>query len=314
MVGQGRWRNGRSAARVGLYVTVRYFKWRAVTVGTGATEAIRKGHGVNQHDHGEVVAGPNLPSRRDVIVRGAALGAMVWAAPAVTRLAAVSAQGTPECVEDPSGERVFSTPGSYTFQVPLGVASITVEVWGAGGDGAAGGGNVGGKGGGGGGYAMRSYEVTECEFFDLTVGAGGGGTTTGVSSFTGPEEVGVTAAAGDNGTSQNAGGTGGTAAGDVAVNGGTGGNGSTGAGASEGSGGGGGASPPDGTVAGRDGANAATNAGGAGGAGTGGGGAGGTRNQPGAPGTAPGGGGGGGGGSSVGGTGAHGRVRVTWEV
>jgi hypothetical protein len=122
---------------------------------------------VSQYDQGEVVPGPDSTSRREVLIRGAALGAMVWAAPAVSRLSAPSAQATPLCAADTSGERVYSTPGAFTFQVPLNVTSITVEVWGGGGAGAAGAGNTGGGGGGGGGYARTTLTVPECETYTL---------------------------------------------------------------------------------------------------------------------------------------------------
>jgi hypothetical protein len=69
----------------------------------------------------------------------------------------------------------FNTPGTYSWTVPSGVTSITVDVWGGGGGGGAGGrsGSAGyGAGGGGGGYSQSTYSVTGGEVFNITVGAG----------------------------------------------------------------------------------------------------------------------------------------------
>ncbi len=72
----------------------------------------------------------------------------------------------------------YSESGSYTFTVPAGVTSLTVECWGAGG---AGGGsrnnNRGGSGGGGGAYCSSVLTVTPGQVISYTVGAGGTGTT-----------------------------------------------------------------------------------------------------------------------------------------
>ena len=83
--------------------------------------------------------------------------------------------------------QTFDTPGTYTFTVPAGVTSITIECWGAGG--AGGGAYIGAGGGGGGGaYNKGVFNVSPNQKLTVTVGAGGigvngengvnGGTTT----------------------------------------------------------------------------------------------------------------------------------------
>jgi len=88
---------------------------------------------------------PPALTRREVLRRGAVLGAAVWAAPAIARLpAAVGAAGSsPHCGGDDGlasadglvSPHVVVEPGQGTFAVPARVTAITVEVWGAGGDG-----------------------------------------------------------------------------------------------------------------------------------------------------------------------------------
>jgi len=90
------------------------------------------------------------------------LGAAVWAAPAIARLpVATGAAGSPlHCEEGPSisggvasNPFVVTTPGRGDLVVPAGVTEVTVEVWGAGGNGSStpGSGRQGTGGGGGGG-------------------------------------------------------------------------------------------------------------------------------------------------------------------
>jgi hypothetical protein len=73
----------------------------------------------------------------------------------------------------------YTTSGTYTFTVPSGVSSITVECWGGGG--AGGGvksnGNYGGAGGAGGAYASKVITVTPGSNYTVTVGKGGNGGT-----------------------------------------------------------------------------------------------------------------------------------------
>jgi len=71
----------------------------------------------------------------------------------------------------------YINAGTYTFVVPAGVTSITIECWGAGG---AGGGNPnknndGGGGGGGGGYSRSNFNVVPGDSYTVFVGAGGTG-------------------------------------------------------------------------------------------------------------------------------------------
>ena len=71
--------------------------------------------------------------------------------------------------------QIFTTQGSDTFQVPTGITSITVEMWGAGGGGGAGGSSASGGAGGGGGYVQATYTTTPGETLNVYVGGGGSG-------------------------------------------------------------------------------------------------------------------------------------------
>ena len=64
---------------------------------------------------------------------------------------------------------------SGTFAVPVGVTSITVEVWGAGGGGGGGaiGHGGGGGGGGSGGYAKGTINVKADQQYNIIIGTGG---------------------------------------------------------------------------------------------------------------------------------------------
>ena len=92
-----------------------------------------------------------------------------------------------------TGNEVFNTAGSFPFDVPAGVTSLIVEMWGAGGGG---GGSLGyqisfslrtaaGGGGGGGGYNLVSIPVTPGETLTVEVGAGGDPGTSLVNAITG---------------------------------------------------------------------------------------------------------------------------------
>lgn len=114
---------------------------------------------------------------------------------------------------------IFTSSGQFT--VPAGVESITVELIGAGGNGA----SNGGGGGGGGAYARGTYAVTPGASFSVVVGTGGSGLATIVGG------LGILAGAGANGTTVpnpaiGGGGAGGVAqGGDASRNGGAGGGG-----------------------------------------------------------------------------------------
>ena len=72
-------------------------------------------------------------------------------------------------------QQVFNTTGSFT--IPLGVTQITVECWGAGGNGGSTINNGTKTGGGGGGaYARKLLTVTPSTSYNFTVGTGGGDT------------------------------------------------------------------------------------------------------------------------------------------
>lgn len=213
--------------------------------------------------------------------------------------------------------------GSGTFVVPAGVTSITIELIGAGGNGA----SNGGGGGGGGGYARGTYAVTPGTSYSIVVGAGGSELATIVGG------MGILAEAGTNaGTVPNpnvgGGGTGGAGLGGSVIR--TGGNGGGGYWTYFGGGGGGAAGP---LANGGDGGNTVVYTGSncltpGGTAGTGGGapaGAGGkgagftdafcTVTDPGGNGANYGGGGGGGNGiGSPAGIGGGGLCTITWSV
>ena len=208
--------------------------------------------------------------------------------------------------------QTFNTAGTYTFTVPPGVTSITVQAWGGGG-GARGDGTSNRGAGGGGAFAGRTITVSAGQTYTVVVGAGGVATANpgqaGQSSVFGSNLVVADGGAGG----ANSGGAGGTVAnstGTTRFAGGAGGGrgGTTGVG---GGGGGGGSALSTGN--GNNGADGGLTTGGNGGTGAGNGGNGGDATQPGNDGVAPGGGGGGRG--SLGGTsgrGADGRVVVTY--
>src|SRR5437762_1309281 len=76
----------------------------------------------------------------------------------------------------------FTTPGTYTWQAPTGVTSVTVKVWGAGGGGTqtlsallSGCCRVPGSGGAGGGLVVATIPVTPGATYNITIGAAGVG-------------------------------------------------------------------------------------------------------------------------------------------
>jgi len=109
----------------------------------------------------------------------------------------------------------YTTAGNYTFTVPAGIGSVTIEVVGAGGSG---GGN-GTGGGGGGGYAKGVYTVVAGSTLAVKVGSAGAGPAVGTSSVGGF----ISATGGANGVSVpnpgvGGGGTGGAGSGGTIVN------------------------------------------------------------------------------------------------
>jgi len=79
------------------------------------------------------------------------------------------------------GQEEYTTPGSYTFTVPVGVTEVSAVCIGAGGGGAGGiDGANGGGGGGGGGLAYGLFATTPGENLTVQVGTGG---TRGTSAF-----------------------------------------------------------------------------------------------------------------------------------
>lgn len=128
------------------------------------------------------------------------------------------------------GQAVYTTPGTYLWQVPAGVQTAIITIVGAGGGG--GGstevGNGGGGGGGGSGAVEHgTYTVTAGSYFGIVVGAGGagspyvgrdagfgggGGTASfgGASAVSGPPvTLGVTGGYGGSSGAYNVGGSGG---------------------------------------------------------------------------------------------------------
>jgi len=213
------------------------------------------------------------------------------------------------------GTQTFN--GNGTFTVPVGVTSITVQVWGGGGRGGArtGGDNVALAGGGGGAFSSDVLIVTPGTGFTVTVGVGSSSTAAGGDSWFG--SISTILAKGGSSVADNANvsGIGGLASAGVGATKFNGGNGATGTG---GSFGGGGGSSAGQTLIGNY-TNTTTNTRTAATAPTGGGngGIGAANNAAGVAGTAPGGGGGGGyraGGGSTqnSGNGANGRIIVAW--
>jgi hypothetical protein len=213
------------------------------------------------------------------------------------------------------GSQTFSAAGTFSFTVPAGVTSITVETWGAGGKGGStsGGSSNETGGGGGGAYSRGVLPVTPGNIYTIKVGAGSTSTTAGDSSYIKSTSFLVLAMGGssvvNNSTSGVSGGQLANGIGDFKFSGGNGANGSN-----SNYGGGGGSSAGTAT----NGSNGSTNnsAGGVAPAGGGNGGAGGAANPSnGNPGIAPGGGGGGvrsGGNDQTGGSGATGQVKIAW--
>lgn len=211
----------------------------------------------------------------------------------------------------------FTTAGNEAWQVPSGVTSITVKMWGAG----AGGSDA--STGGAGGFAQATFTVTPLEQLTVYVG---GRSTGSVSAATGRGGGGYSAvtrgaiaadqsttliqAGGGGGAGSNAGGSGGAGGGSSGANGTATGNGDFGDGGTQlggGAGGAGGGAGPDG-VAGSANQGGTGGAGGGGGGGTNGGGGGGINDTKGAGGGGGGyfGGGGGENGNGGGGTGGGG--------
>lgn len=75
----------------------------------------------------------------------------------------------------------YSWPGTYTFNVPVGVTTVSMEVFGAGGKGQ---GN-GTGGGGGGGYSFGVFTVVPGSSLAVKIGTPGVSPTAGTSSITG---------------------------------------------------------------------------------------------------------------------------------
>jgi len=85
--------------------------------------------------------------------------------------------GTSPFSGTPSGSIAFTTPGSTTWTVPVGVTSISIVAVGGGQAGSNNGFNSGGLGGSGGWLAYRnSIAVTPGDTLTITVGRGGAGT------------------------------------------------------------------------------------------------------------------------------------------
>ncbi len=112
----------------------------------------------------------------------------------------------------------YTTPGTYTYTVPPGVADVQVELWGAGGGGGIEGPILGGYGGGGGAVLTAIVPVTSGTVVTVTVGQGGQGGRFPYGGYAGTATS-VTI----NGMTVTAGGGGGGAAGNVGGSGGAGG-------------------------------------------------------------------------------------------
>ena len=214
----------------------------------------------------------------------------------------------------------YSTSGTFSWVVPVGVTSVTVEAWGGGGSGGGTNGRrLGGGGGAGGQYSRRLLNVIPGNSYAVVVGAGGSGSVgdgaTGEdSTFGGNAVVAKGGAGGSRAQGYDSGGAAGMAStsggiGDIVY---SGGNGSAGNSYSSGAGGGGaGSGGPGGDASGTVAGSGAASGGGAGGVGR-------TTSGNGSDGSTA---GGGGGGSYIGyyserhgGDGATGRVSITYEL
>ncbi len=208
---------------------------------------------------------------------------------------------------------IYDNAGTFTFNLPAGTTSATVEVWGAGGGSGSGTNSIGGGGGGGGAYARTVFTNPTAGNYTVVVGAGGtAGTDNSVAGAGGNSYLGSTtlilAQGGRNGVRAGAGGAGGTTATSVGTfrfAGGAGGAGGSNGGGGGGSSAGSGANGTNG-IANRGAGGIAPTDGGNGGAGG--------DNANGFSGLTPGGGGGGAGDDAgrTGGTGATGKVVITY--
>lgn len=207
--------------------------------------------------------------------------------------------------------QTFTQNGSWTC--PVGVTSLQIECWGAGGGSSTG---TDGEGGGGGGaYSIETaLVVIPGTTYTANVGqAGTPGVAGGDTWFSATGAVLAKGGAAGSGTTGGAGGASASGVGDTKFSGGAGGDGVAG----NSGGGGGGAGAGTGAVGGA-GTAASGGAGGAGGIATAGGGTGGTGGSypagTGQKGTYPGGGSGGGSAGSNGVSGAHGKIYLTWTA
>lgn len=208
----------------------------------------------------------------------------------------------------------LSTVGSNIWNVPCGVTSVTVQVWGGGGgDGGGGASNgQGGGGGGGGGFSTSTtFTVTSAGIITYTVGAGGTGGNQANGTAGGASQV----VSGTTTLTANGGGFGGVYSGGTGTAGAggagstsTGGNGAIGNASGSGGGGEGACS-----TAPLNGTNASAQTGGANACNGGNGGNGVTTNNgPGGNGAAPGGGGGGATRTSTAGNGGNGQIIISY--
>jgi hypothetical protein len=223
--------------------------------------------------------------------------------------------------------QTYNTHGTHVFNVPAGVTSLKVEIWGAGGNGAAGTSAPAGGGGGGGGFysVVPAYTVIAGNNYNAVVGIGGG--SQGVSSSSPGtadsyfDVSSVAYAQGGGSASGTADGAAGTNAGSGDVGGKHGGNGGSSSSTGGSGGGGAGAQGSVGSV-GTSESGTTGGAGGAGGtigtgssAGGSGGNGGVVLSGNGVAGNSPGGGGGGGAASAgTGGAGSDGQITLTWTT
>ncbi len=183
-------------------------------------------------------------------------------------------------ISNPIGQQAYTTAGTFTFTVPIGVTEICAVCVGGGGGGGGGDGGIGetNSGGGGGGLSYgNAIAVTPGEGLTVVVGAGGNSSNGGDGSQGGNTTISsgatilLSGGGGGGGQNRNNGsGAGGSSGGLTRAGGGTGGAGGTGSNNSGGTGGGG-----AGGYTGNGGAGGAYNAVGSASAGGGGGGGGG---------------------------------------
>lgn len=149
-----------------------------------------------------------------LIVGGAAIGAILGGHSTPGDIGDVA---TPADSDATASASAYTIPGTYTFTVPAGMISVTVELWGGGGRGASKPtiSSAGGGGGGGGAYSRKTISVVPGSTHTIIVGAGG--TDAAINGGDSTFDANVIVAKGGSGVANDgtAGGAGGFASGGI---------------------------------------------------------------------------------------------------